>query len=176
MNRVIFILFSALLLSGCSKSIVVQTEHIKPADLNRLKTFRIIEDNSNTNVAFNEANQERIRLSIVNELNNRNYLESELADFEISILGGVEMVRQTGVRYNYPGAYPYYRPYYPDSNLTPKNSDNSALIINVFDNGQLVWQGVATGNFTPKKKQHIEVVIADIVKSIFNEFPYRSEL
>jgi hypothetical protein len=176
MSKSTIFIFAILILSGCSKSLIVQTELIRPADLNRVKTFRFVDD-ANPNLAFNEANQERIKLSIANELAARNYIESQLADFEISIMGGVEMVRQTAVRYNYSGAYPYYYPrYYPNSDMYGKSSDNSSLIINVLDKGQLVWQGVATGNFKPKKKQHIEVAIAEVVKSIFKEFPYQSQL
>jgi hypothetical protein len=177
MGKYMIFLFVLFFFSACTKSLIVQTERIRPTDLNRFKTFRFVDDSQNPNLAFNEANQERIKLNIVNELTARNYIQSELADFEISVMGGIEMVRQTAVRYNYLGAYPYYYPrYYPGSDMHGRNSDNSALIINIIDNkGQLVWQGTATGNFKPKKKQHIEVAIADIVKSIFKEFPYESQ-
>lgn len=173
-KSLVFLLFIFIFV-GCSKKIIVQADQIKPVDLNRFKTFKFIEDGKNPNLAFNEANQERIKLSIANELNSRNFIESELADFEISILGGIEMARESNINYHYPGYYPYYYPYHYYYDRHPENSNDSALIINIFDNGELVWQGVATGDFRPRKKQHIEVTIAEIVRNIFKEFPYQSE-
>ncbi len=161
------------MVSACSPNMIVQTDHIRPSNLDRLKTFRFAEEAIQNNISFNEANQERIKLYITEELQKRGYIESQLADFEVSILGAVDMKRvsQTSTPF-------YYNPYYPGywQDRRPENTNDVALIVNVLSGGELVWQGVATGNLQKKKKQHIEAAIADVVKRIFEEFPYESKI
>jgi len=171
-KRSILILAGLLALAGCTKSILIQTDQPNEADLNRYRTFRFAPDDP-TNFTFNEANRERIREFVARELTERNYIQSELADFEVRLLGAIEMVRESGVDYR-GGWYPYYYPYYHGGDYRGRDFNESALIVNIFDasDEKLIWQGVATGNFKNKKK-HIEVVLSEAVHGIFEQFPYR---
>lgn len=171
------ILISVLLiaLTACTRPLLVQSDQPHQADLNQYKTFRFAEDDP-VNFAFNEANRERIRAFIAEELSQRNYIQSDLADLEVRINGAIEMVRESAVDYRH-GMYPYYYPpYYYSGDWQGKDFNNSSLIINIFeaDNKKLLWQGVATGNFKPKKKQHIETALAAVIHNIFEQFPYHS--
>lgn len=172
-KRSLLIIAVFLTFAGCSKSILVQTDQPNETDLNRYRTFRFAADDP-TNFTFNEANRDRIRLFISRELTDRNFIESDLADFEVRVQGAIEMIRESGVNYRN-GLYPYYYPgYHYSGDYHGKDFNESALIINIFDaaDEKLIWQGVATGNFKNKKK-HIETVLSEVVHSIFERFPYQ---
>lgn len=164
-----------LILSSCSKSILIQTDQINEMDLSRLKTFKFVENESKYNLTFNEANEERIKFYIAEELEERNYVKSEAADIHIKLLGNIEIVRETAARDSYYGPYNRYYPPWGGNYHGPRSENESSLIINIIDGAsqKLVWQGVATGNFQPRKK-HIEAVIAETIAAVFAEFPYES--
>ncbi|MGK7393507.1 MAG: DUF4136 domain-containing protein [Candidatus Cyclobacteriaceae bacterium M3_2C_046] len=176
----IYSVFSLLtfvvLLSSCSKSMLIQADKVNEISLNQYKTFRFVENDANPNFTFNEANQERVKLAVAAELEQRNYEEAALADFLIKVQGNIEMIRETGTM---GPMYNYYDPFFMNNRLNraPRDANESTVIINVIDqaSNKLVWQGVATGNFK-KKKTHIEVVIRETIQEMFLQFPYQSQV
>lgn len=166
------LLLLALLVS-CSPKVVVQTDYIKPVDFKDYRTFRFDDSKPAPNFTFNEANQERVRLAIAEQMEKRNFIQSEISDLVIKINGSIAMIRETGTNNIDPmWGLGWYDPFWMNNNRAPRDENQNTMIINVIDEmeNELIWQGVATGQFQQKKK-HIEVVIREIVTEIFNDFP-----
>lgn len=169
----IVLLFSVLLIS-CSPKIVVQTDYVKPVNFKEYRTFRFDNSKPAPNFTFNEANQERVRLAISEQMEKRDFIQSEISDLVIKVNGSIAMIRETGTN-NFADprwGYGWYDPYWTNNNRAPRDENQNTMIINVIDEleNELIWQGVATGQFQQKKK-HIELVIRDVVQEIFLDFP-----
>ena len=176
-KQIVLFIAVSLILTGCGKKILIQSDVIQPVDFSKYKTFKFSENKASSNFTFNEANQERVKIAVSKELEQRNYFESELADLLVIIQGSFEMIRETGPSLS---PYDYYgRIYYPGyyyNDRRPREENESTIIINLIDekNHELLWQGVATGDFQQKKK-HIEVLIFDTIHQIFENFPLQPE-
>ncbi len=173
MMKYFWILIVIWFIVACSPKIVVQTDYIKPVDFSDYRTFRFEDSKPAANFTFNEANQERVKLAITEEMEKRNFIYSEISDLVIKINGSIAMIRETGTNAIDPmWGWGWYDPFWMNNNRAPRDENQNTMIINVIDEleNELIWQGVATGEFQQKKK-HVEVIIREIVQQIFTDFP-----
>lgn len=173
MKHHFIVVFVLTTLVSCSPKVVVQTDYIKPVDFKNYRTFRFDDSKPAPNFTFNEANQERVRLAISEQMEKRNFIQSEISDLVIKVNGSIAMIRETGTN-NFDPMWGWgrYDPFWMNNNRAPRDENQNTMIINVIDEleNELIWQGVATGQFQQKKK-HIEIIIREIVADIFNDFP-----
>ncbi len=169
-------IFISLILTcaACSPKVIVQTDYIKPVNFNEYRTYRFDNTKPAPNFTFNDANQDRVQLAIAEQMEKRNFIQSEISDLLIKINGSIAFIRETGTNNMGPAMWGrgWYDPFWMNNNRAPRDENQNTMIINIIDEleNELIWQGVATGEFQQKKK-HIEIVIREIVKEIFNEFP-----
>ena len=175
MRCLIFLLPLLLSFAACSPKITVQSDYVNPADFSRFRTFRFDDSRPAPNFTFNEADQERVELAITDELKRRGFIESAISDLIIKVNGSIAMVRETGTNnmmMNPMWGWGWYDPLWMNNQRAPRDENHNTIIINVIDEleNELIWQGVATGQFQQKKK-HIELVIREVIQEIFQEFP-----
>jgi len=160
--------------AACSPKVIVQSDYVKPVDFKNFRTYRFDDSKPAPNFTFNEANQDRVQLAIAEQMEKRDFIQSEISDLVIKINGSIAFIRETGTNNMGPAMWGrgWYDPYWMNNNRAPRDENQNTMIINVIDEleNELIWQGVATGQFQQKKK-HIEIVIREIVQEIFNEFP-----
>ena len=164
-----------LMLQACGSAIKVQTDLNPEANLKKYRTFRFQEEESyiGPNFTMHEQEREKLKAAIVKELESRDYVYAQTADFTVDLKGRMGL-EQDLVPVNYP-VTDFYGRRYPGWYVQGdeyRTSNETTLIINLLDsqNKILLWQGVATGKLSKRQKQQ-ENLISELVDDIFTEFP-----
>jgi len=174
--RILFPIFLALLISGCS-SLKVATDYDPSADLTPPKNFSIVHkalEGEDTLTA------DRIIAAIKNELTLKGYSETsrENADFYVLFHTGVTSKTRIDTDYQYVNMYPYSYGYGYRSVAVPQtrtyNYEEAKLIVDavVPDKNKIIWRGTAVDYLknlkTPQKKT---AYINDVLKALMESFP-----
>ncbi len=174
-SSVVFVLL-AIAFASCSSTYKIQSEVIKPLDINNIHSFKFYNpaSESEANFSFSEKDKKTLYDAFAREFKAQKIISSHDADIIVRLQGGitVEVVNNTNYnRYNdYYSRYNWYM--YNDYNeLREKSNKQIVLIVNFLEptTKKLLWQGTAYGKIN-KGKEDFDLKLEEAARLILQEF------
>ncbi|WP_420386742.1 DUF4136 domain-containing protein [Roseivirga sp.] len=174
MKKLVLLLVTLALITGCSDKLYVSSDYDKGSDFSKYKTYSWADDmekpGNQAPMFDNELNRKRVKEAIEAELRLKGFTATQtnpdlMVDFHISINESMEYY----VHDYYPPRYSYWS----RGDLRTYTVQKGALIIHFVDSDtqQLVWQGVGSKHLPQTVTDDAERMINEAVKAILANYP-----
>ncbi len=183
-RHLIFVVLVAALLYGCAERPTIRADWDKQADFTAYSTYDFADVlSTNGGQTYDSLSTKYLKVAVARELDQRGYTKvDDGADLEVNFhlyLVDKQKVRQTTTPTVGYGYYGYRRGYYGSwgnyrYDTYVDDYTEGTLHIDLIDNerDQLVWEGVAVGTVTKKAMENAETSINNVVKQIFDKYPF----
>jgi hypothetical protein len=174
MKKLIFLLFSAILMMSCS-SIKVATDYDTKVDFNQYKTFAFYKPGIDK-ADISSLDKKRVLRAIELELLAQGFTKSDNPSMLVSIF--TKSRRKVNINQNNNFGYGFGWGFNPwmnnmNNNINVNQYTEGTLFIDFIDKSkkELVWQGNGTGALRVQKVEKKEARIKLFVKEIISRFP-----
>ena len=185
LNRCLLLFVLALLVSSCAERPTIRADWDKTADFSAYSSYDFADVlSTNSGQQYDSLQTKYLKVAVARELDARGYKKvDDGADLEVNFhlyLVDKQTVRTTTTpTVGYGGYYGYRRGYYGSwgnyrYDTYVDDYTEGTLHIDLIDNkrDQLVWEGVAVGTVTKKAMENAETSINNVVKQIFDKYPF----
>jgi hypothetical protein len=174
MKKLIFLLFSAILMMSCS-SIKVATDYDTKVDFNQYKTFAFYKPGIDK-ADISSLDKKRVLRAIELELLAQGFIKSDNPSMLVSIF--TKSRRKVNINQNNNFGYGFGWGFNPwmnnmNTNINVNQYTEGTLFIDFIDKSkkELVWQGIGTGALRVQNVEKKEARIKLFVKEIISRFP-----
>ena len=167
-SKVIGLVVTAFIITACTSTFTIISDHDKSADFSAYKTYNYLPGTD----SLMGPGASRIKSYTKEYMELLGYVQADKPDLFVSVNGQVQ--QKMGVTTNNYGGYGgYYGGYYGWNSYSSTYVYNTTtIIIDLVDveKHQMVWQGVATGEFDQYSMKDSKM--HKMVDEIFGQYPY----
>jgi len=178
------VLLLTVMLASCASGPTIRTDYDRSVDFSQYKTYAYFQPISIESRNYTSLIGDHFRASIDREMTARGYVKSTNPDLLINVSAVInDKTRVTQTTTMPPPYYGYRRGYYDPwrgygygTETHVSQYSEGTVNIDIVDPKlkRLVWEGVAIGTITDKKRKNARQVISNGVALVFAEYPFRA--
>jgi hypothetical protein len=179
-----FVLCFAVILASCATGPNIRVDYDRSVDFSGYKTYGYFQPMSIESKNYTSLIGDHFREAIDREMTLRGYVKSENPDLLVNVsatFNDKTRVSQTpAMHHNYYGyRRGFYDPWYGYGYATETHVSQyteGTVNLDIVDPKlkRMVWEGVAIGTITEKKRKNARQVISNGVALVFEQYPFRA--
>ncbi len=173
----------AVVLASCASGPKIETDFDHTVDFKQYKTFGYFQPMSIESRDYSSLIGQHFRAAITREMALRGYVESDNPDLLINVSAVVKDKTRVTQTANMDPYYGYRRGYYDPwrgygygTQTHVRTYTEGTVNIDLVDPKlkRMIWEGVAIGTITEKKRKNSRQAISDGVALVFEQYPFNA--